>query len=232
MRLRWGLYLAFLTAPVLGASTLDVSTQTSAVMHTGDTLVFQLSTWNFAANTAAFGLPAYPAAVNFALVSAPLGGAGTFAATLESADGSVSVAFGDLAFATGYFQGTGYTGEVSTLQGYLPLSPVLSGELFNGSAAFILLRNEGPDVTLGLAPYVLRQDLYASLVGWSAVRWCIAWPGGPGNPGKSGPFDEFGRNGGPGGRFPGAGTAVREASFRGRRTVVRALAAIGAPFQG
>jgi hypothetical protein len=163
MRLRWGLYLAFLTAPVLGASTLDVSTQTSAVMHTGDTLILQLSTWNFAANTAAFGLPAYPAAVNFALLSAPLVGAGTFAATLQSADGSVSVALGDLAFATGYFQGTGYTGEVSTLQGYLPLSPVLSAELFNGSTAFILLRNEGPDVTLGLAPYVLRQDLYASL---------------------------------------------------------------------
>jgi hypothetical protein len=163
MKLRWGVYLALLTAHVLGASTINVSAQTSVVVHTGDTLVFQLFSWNLASNAAAFGLPAYPSGVNFAFVSAPLDGAGTFAATLESADKSVSASFGDLTFATGHFQGNGYAGEVSTLQGYLPLSPVLSQELFNGSAAFILLRNEGPDVTLGLAPYVLRQDLYASL---------------------------------------------------------------------
>jgi hypothetical protein len=163
MRLRWGLYLAFLTAPVIGGSTIDLSTETSAVVHTGDTLVFQLLSWNFAVDAAAFGLSAYPAEVNFALVSAPLGAAGEFAATLKSADRSVSVAFGDLTFGPGYFQGSGYAGEVSTLHGYLSLSPLLSEELFNASSAFIVLRNEGPDVTLGLAPYVLRQDLYASL---------------------------------------------------------------------
>ena len=133
------------------------------VVHTGDTLVFQLLSWNFAVDAAAFGMPANPTEVNFALVSAPLGGTGEFAATLESADRSVSVAFGDLTFGTGYFQGSDYGGEVSTLQGYLTLSAALSEDIFNGSSAFIVLRNEGPDVTLGLAPYVLRQDLYASL---------------------------------------------------------------------
>ena len=163
MRLRWALYLAMVMVSVMGATTIDVSTQTSTVVHTGDSLVFQLLSWNFAVDAAAFGMPANPTEVNFALVSAPLGGAGEFAATLESADRSVSVAFGDLIFGAGYFQGSGYAGEVSTLQGYLSLSPVLSGDIFNGSAAFIVLRNEGPDVTLGLAPYVLRQDLYASL---------------------------------------------------------------------
>ena len=163
MRLRWALYLAMATVSVMGATTIDVSTQTSTVVHTGDTLVFQLLSWNFAVDAAAFGMPANPTEVNFALVSAPLGGAGEFAATLESADRSVSLSFGNLTFGPGYFQGSGYAGEVSTLQGYLSLSQVLSGEIFNGSAAFIVLRNEGPDVTLGLAPYVLRQDLYSTL---------------------------------------------------------------------
>jgi hypothetical protein len=151
------------TVSVMGATSIDVSTQTSTVVHTGDSLVFQLLSWNFTVDATAFGMPANPTEVNFALVSAPLGGAGEFAVTLESADRSVSVAFGDLTFGPAYFQGSGYAGEVSTLQGYLSLSQVLSGEVFNGSPAFIVLRNEGPDVTLGLAPYVLRQDLYSSL---------------------------------------------------------------------
>lgn len=165
MRLQWALYLAMATVSLMGATTIDVSTQTSVVVHTGDKLVFQLLSWNFAANAAAFGMPATPTEVNFALASAPLGGAGEFTATLESSDRSVSIAFGDLAFGPGYFRGNGHEGEVSTTQGYLALSPVLSGEIFNGSAVFIVLRNEGPDVTLGLAPYVLRQDLYATLSG-------------------------------------------------------------------
>jgi hypothetical protein len=163
MRLRLALFLAMVTVSVTGATTIDVSSQTSAVVHTGDALVFQLLSWNFAVDATAFGMPANPTDVNFALVSAPLGGAGEFAATLESADRSVSVPFGDLTFGTGYFQGSGYTGAVSTLQGYLSVSPVLSEGIFNGSSAFIVLRNAGPDVTLGLASYGFRQDLYANL---------------------------------------------------------------------
>src|SRR5258708_39041810 len=104
MRLRWGLYLAFLTAPVIGASTIDLSTETSAVVHTGDTLVFQLLSWNFAVDAAAFGLSAYPAEVNFALGSAPLGAAGESAATLPPAGPSGSLAFGGLPFGPGFFQ--------------------------------------------------------------------------------------------------------------------------------
>ena len=107
----------------------------------------------------------YPTDVSFALVSAPLSVAGGFAATLESADRTVSVAFGNLTFGPGHFQGSGYAGEVSTLQGYLHLSPLLSEALFSAPSAVIALRNEGPDVTVGLAPYLLRQDLYASLSG-------------------------------------------------------------------
>jgi hypothetical protein len=152
-------------APATGASTIDVSTETSLMMRTGDTLVFHLFTWNFGVNAAAFSLPVFPADVSFALASAPLSGAGRFAATLESEDGTVSVAFGNLTFSPGRFHGSGYAGEVSTLEGYLHLSPLLSGELFSAPSAVIALRNEGPDVTVGLAPYVLRQDLYGSLSG-------------------------------------------------------------------
>jgi hypothetical protein len=163
MRLRWGLYLAILAAPVVGAGTIDVSAETSSVVHTGDTLVFQLLTRNFGVNAAGLGLPRYPTGVNFDLISAPLNVTGGFDATLESADRAVSVAFDSLNFGPGYIQSSEYTGAVSTIQGYLQLSPALSEALFGAGSAVIALRNEGPDVTVGLAPYVLRQDLYASL---------------------------------------------------------------------
>src|ERR1035437_10971995 len=84
MRLRWGLYLAILAAPAMGAATVDVSSETSTVVHTGDTLAFELLTWNYGVNAASFGLPRYPTVVNFELVSAPLSMAGGVAVTPES----------------------------------------------------------------------------------------------------------------------------------------------------
>src|ERR1017187_4123031 len=67
MRLRWGLYLAILVAPVISATTIDLSSETSILVHTGDTLIFQVSTGSFGVNAAAFGLPLYPEDVSFAL---------------------------------------------------------------------------------------------------------------------------------------------------------------------
>jgi len=167
MKLQLGLCLAILCGPSICAATIDVSANTGATVRTGDTLVFHLLTWNYAVDAAAFGLPLYPSEVSFALVSAPVGG--EFTATLESADRGVSVAFGDLSFGPGYFQGSGYMGDVSTLQGRLSLSPLLSEVLFSSTSSststVIALRNQGPDVELGLAPYALRQSLYASLTG-------------------------------------------------------------------
>src|SRR6185369_16126239 len=163
MKLQLGLCLAILCGPSICAATIDVSADTSAIVRTGDTLVFHLLTWNYAVDAAAFGLPLYPSEVSFALVSAPLGVWGEFAATLESADRGVSVAFGDLAFCPGYSQGSGYTGHVSTLQGRLSLSTLQSEVLFSSASTVIALRNQGPDVEMGLTPYALRQNLYASL---------------------------------------------------------------------
>jgi hypothetical protein len=171
MKLRLGLWLAIVSAPSIGAATIDVSADTSAIVRTGDTLVFHLLTSNFALAATAYGLPANPSEVSFALVSLPLSAGSEFAATLESADRGMSVAFGDLTFGPGYFEGSGYAGDVSTLQGRLSLSTfqseVLFGSTSSSTSAIIALRNQGPDVELGLAPYSLRQSLYASLTGGS-----------------------------------------------------------------
>jgi hypothetical protein len=166
MILRWGILLAILATPPLGASIVDVSSDTRILVHTGDTLIFQLLTWNFGVNAALLNQPLYPTDVNFALVSAPLSGAPEFAATLESADGTMSVALDNLTFGAGNLQSSGYTGAVSVLQGHLHLSSLLDSQrLFGASSILIDFLNEGPDVTIGLAPYLLRQDLFASLSG-------------------------------------------------------------------
>src|SRR5260370_40867074 len=222
MRLRWALYLAMVTVSLVGATTIDVSTQTSTVVNTGDTLVFQLLSWSFAVDAAVFGKPSSPTEVSFALGSAPLGGAGEFAATLESADRSVSVAFGDLALGPGYFQGSGYAGEVSTIQGYLSLSPVLSGEIFNGSLALIVLRNEGPDVRLRSSSLRFTAGFILQPVGWTTVRGGDTWFGGPGKQGKSGAFGEFGGSGGAGNPVPRGGNTRRGGAFWGGGPTVRA----------
>jgi hypothetical protein len=164
MILRWGICVAILAAPAMGVTILDVSSETSIVVHTGDSLIFQLLTWNFGVNAVRQNLSPYPTDVNVALVSAPLSGAG-FAASVESADGTVSVALDNLTFGLGNFQSSGYTGAVSVLQGHLSLSLQDSQRLFSASSVVIDLLNEGPDVTVGLAPYLLRQDLFASLSG-------------------------------------------------------------------
>jgi hypothetical protein len=166
MILRWGICLAILAAPPVGASILDVSSETSIVVHAGDTLIFQLLTGSFGVNAARQNQSPYPTDVNFALVSAPLSEAAGFAASVQSPDGTVSVALDNLTFGPGNLQSSGYTGAVSVLQGALHLSsPLDSAQLFSESSVVVALLNEGPDVTIGLAPYLLRQDLFASLSG-------------------------------------------------------------------
>lgn len=165
MILRWGICVAILVAPAMGVTILDVSSETSIVVHTGDSLILQLLTWNFGVNAARQNLSPYPTDVNFALVSAPLSEAAGFAASAESADGTVSVGLDNLAFGLGNLQSSEYTGAVSVLQGHLSLSLPDSARLFSGSFVAIALLNEGSDVTVGLAPYLLRQDLFAGLSG-------------------------------------------------------------------
>jgi len=197
MTLHWTVYLAILAAPVLGGATIttttgvsaDVSATTSTVVHTGETLAFQVLSWNFGVNASAFGLGPNPTDVSFSFVTAitaPMSAPGDFAASLESEDQSVSVAFGGhLTFDNGFFQGSGYAGEVSTLNGYLHLSATQSEALFSTASAVLTLRNNGPDITVGLPPYTLRNSLYVSLYGGPLDVGAIQGPvslQSPGNP--------------------------------------------------
>jgi hypothetical protein len=153
---------ALLATPSLGAATLDVSADTSVVVHTGDSLVFRLLASNFGVSATQFGLPQAPSQLNFVLVTETEAGSGSFAVTLESADRTVLMGPGELTFHSGYFQGNTFSGEVSMLEGFLPLLPDTA---LDAAGVVLALRNEGPDVRLGLIPYLVRQNLYVGLSG-------------------------------------------------------------------
>jgi hypothetical protein len=69
MAYRWYGFAVILSALPLGAGTIDVSAQVSALFGTGDELSFTVPSWNFGINAANFGLPVYPTEVEFAFVS-------------------------------------------------------------------------------------------------------------------------------------------------------------------
>ena len=166
MTYRWYGLAVFLSVLPLGAGMIDVSTQVSALLDTGDKLSITVPYWNFRIDAANFGLSEYPTRLGFTFVSAPVNSPGQFEAVLESGDGSVSVSFGaPFSFVTGMFQGAGYRGAVSVLDGSLQLSEALSQQLFGSSAAVLILLNTGPAVTVGLPSYTLRRDMNVSLGG-------------------------------------------------------------------
>ena len=149
----------------LGAATVS-DTDTSVLLHAGDSLAFEVLTWNFGFNAARFGLPAYPTDVTFTFVSAPVPADAAVSAWLESPDGGTYVPFaGSTAFLPGLFSSSQFSGIVSTLQGYMHLSPSDSAAIFQTGAAELILVNDGPDLLLGLPPNTLRHDLSVSLTG-------------------------------------------------------------------
>jgi hypothetical protein len=150
----------------LAAGTINVSTQTSALLDTGDELSFTVPSWDFEINAVNLGLSEYPTSMEFMFVSDSLDVPAQVDVILESGDGSVSVSLGSpLSFAPGMFQGSRYSGAVSVLDGSLQLSETLSQQLFGGSPAVLILLNTGPALTVGLPPYTLQQDLNVSLGG-------------------------------------------------------------------
>jgi hypothetical protein len=153
-----------LSALPLGAGTIDVSTQVSASLNTGDAFSFTVPSWNFGIDAAHYGLPEYPTSVRFVFVTASEDSLAQFEAVLVSGDGSVSVSFGaPLSFVPAMFQGSTYSGAVSVLEGSLQISETGSQQLFGSSPAVLILLNTGPALTLGLPPYTLQQDLNVSL---------------------------------------------------------------------
>jgi hypothetical protein len=165
---KWGTTMLLAALP-LAANTIDVSTSALAVLHPGDTLSFEISDRSFAANAARYGQPSAPTAISMQFVSTPGIRDARLAATLESQDGSVFVAFGNLlADLPGTFSGAGYQGPVTSFRGSIGLSQAQSQEIFSGSSALLVLQNRGTDdLTLGLPPYTLRQDLYLTLLAGS-----------------------------------------------------------------
>ena len=162
--LRFGV-LAFLTLP-LHAGSIGVTNSETALLRTGDTLSFEIFTWNYALHAKSLGLPLYPTDINFSLVTSPLSTPGQFGATLTTSDASISVGFdGPLGFSAGYLSSADFQGAVSQLQGHLHLTPALSQDLFGGTSVRLNLENTGADLTLGLWPLIFRQDLFVTLSG-------------------------------------------------------------------
>jgi hypothetical protein len=154
--------LMMLVLPLQAATIGD----SSATLLPGDSLAFQILTWNFGFNAARYGLDPYPSDVSFTFATAASGAPARVTALLESPDGSTVVTFdGPLDFTPGFFAGSQYRGAVSTLRGFLQLSPELSADIFRTGSARLILRNDGTDLQLGLPPNTLRQDLAATLSG-------------------------------------------------------------------
>lgn len=152
---------------VWAISTLTLA-HASTILNTGATLAFTISDRSFAIQSTRLEGPAAPIGVLFDFVTAPMSGPTLFDAELESVNGAASVSLGTgLRFAPGRFQGTFYSGGVDVLSGSVTLPIALSEELFAGSQAVLVLRNDGLPLTLGLAPYSTAQELEVSLDGGS-----------------------------------------------------------------
>jgi len=141
-----------------GAGISD--TETTVLLHSGDSLIFQLQTWTYAYNAARFGLNADPTTLSFTLISAPTDGTANLSLWLDL----VPLA-GPLSFSTGQYSGSNYQGPVSVIQALLHLTPSLSQELLSSGDAELVLRNDGSDLLLGFPPNSLRQDVSVSLTG-------------------------------------------------------------------
>jgi hypothetical protein len=162
--MKWLLLVAMM--PPLDASTIDVSRDTSVILHTGDELLFRLSIQSYQRQAPAYDAPGDPTNFSFILASEPAASSVKFEAGLESTDsGSFEIFAGPLRLSPGIFSSSTYSGPVATLTGSLVLTHAESLSLFRSGAALLYVEDLGGDVTLGLPPYDLRQDLYGSTAG-------------------------------------------------------------------
>jgi hypothetical protein len=150
----------------LPANTIDVSLQPVQLLQSGDSLTFVFTDISYAQHAAAMGMAASPSQIFFSLISAPVGSTGQFTAGVESADGSASTIFpGPVGWTSGAVELSGYDGAASVLMGSLTLSNTLSQQIFAGSEAELTLMYAGPDVTVGLPGYSLKNDVTITLAG-------------------------------------------------------------------
>jgi hypothetical protein len=167
MRYAWYAAVALLVAAVpVSGSVVDRSAAQSVVVQSGDTISFELFTNSYTSAAQQFGLPLYPACLNFALVTAMSTNFGEFAATLRSSDASISLALPDLLNSrNGYLGGSGFQGTVSTLQASFQFDSATTPDLFSTGSVWLDMTNMGDDVAIAVPSLFLRQDLFASLSG-------------------------------------------------------------------
>jgi len=164
MKLWRGGILLWLAAVPVCAGTIDLTGQTQVTLASGDTLDFTFSAGSYLRHAAQFQAPAYPAQIDFVFATADPASAADFSVELVSGDGSVSVAFDNLAVSYGLFQGGLYRGPVWTVSGALDLAPSIAAGIFAGPAV-LALSDSGSGVTVGLPPYLLAQTMLVSLSG-------------------------------------------------------------------
>jgi hypothetical protein len=151
--------LAMVVAFPLGASVI-ADTPTTVLLGAGDSLIFEVPTSSFTFNAERFGVGPYVSSISFTLVTAPLAGPPSLSAWLDT----VPVA-GPLRFSSGTYSSSQYVGPVSVIHGELSLTPALSVEILDAGSVELVLRNDGPDLLLGLPPNTLNQDLTLSMAG-------------------------------------------------------------------
>ena len=119
MRLHWWLWFAILGGNALHGGAirdLDVSTETTTTVRSGDTLVYHLFTWNFATECGAFKPARLSGRSQFRAGHRPRSGRPASSPprwnrrTARSRRRS-----GISTFSPGFFTSSGYSGEVSTL---------------------------------------------------------------------------------------------------------------------
>jgi len=148
------------------ADTIDVTSLKTQELESGDSLAFLFTDSSYAQFASGMGMPAYPSQIFFDLISAPVGSAGQFTVALESGDGSASsVSLAPVDWSIGVVETSEYGGTASIVTDSLTLSSTLSQAIFAGSWAELILKYTGPDVTVGLPGYPLKNDLTISLVG-------------------------------------------------------------------
>lgn len=145
--------LALAVSPLRPGAIFDVTSHTTQKMYPGDTLYFLVSDLT---------MPVVDR-VSFQFFSAPIDLSTQFEAALMSRDGSTSVEFSSPVLTAGVFSGSLYSGAVTVISGELSLPDGVSADIFQNKRATLMLRDLGPAVTVGLAPYTLTQDLSLTL---------------------------------------------------------------------
>lgn len=148
----------------LAAATIDVSSETTQLLQSGNSLSFLFTDGSYVQYALTLGLAPSPMQIFFNLSSSPDGSTGHFTAEVASADGSVSAVFpGPIGWSSGVVQSSEYSGLASVVSDSLTLSSALSQEIFATSGAELTLIYTGPDVMIGFPGDSLKNEFTISL---------------------------------------------------------------------